>query len=191
MDESHPLHFKDRGHWREWLEDHYATEKEVWLVHYKKHTKTPCVSLEEAVEEALCFGWIDSKVKSVSEEHYIHKYSPRSEHSVWSKVNKDRAKRLIKEGRMTPSGMRLVMFAKKNGKWSGAYTSKKKLRLPNDLKEALKKNHAAWKNFQAFANTYQNMYIGWVEGAKRAETRKRRIDNVVKRSKKNLRFGLP
>ena len=190
MEETEPQFMQTRGQWRKWLEANYEKEKEVWLVHYKKHTGVPCIQLEEAVEEALCFGWIDSKLKSVNEDHYIHKYSPRNEKSVWSKMNKDRAQRRIKEGKMTATGMRLIAIAKKNGRWSAAYTSKKKQRLPHDLKEALLKNGDAWANFQGFANTYQNMYIGWVEAAKRAETRKKRIEDVVKRSQQNVKPGV-
>ena len=176
------LHFKDQSSWRKWLTQNYKNAREAWLVFYKKHSGITCISYEEALEEALCFGWIDGKMQSIDEEKYVIRYSPRRVKSVWSKLNKDRALRLIESGRMTDAGMARIEEAKKNGYWDKAYTNRKTDELPPDLKNALIKNVDAWYNFQRFANSYRNNYIGWVNEAKSDETRKRRIEKVVKRA---------
>ncbi len=190
MNSNNSLYFKSRVGWRHWLEKNHDKEKEVWLTYYKKHTKKPTVAHEEAVEEALCFGWIDSKVKSIDDEKFMQKYTPRRPNSVWSEINKNSALKMIKEKKMTKHGLVKIEEAKRNGKWSEAYTSKRKLSIHKDLKDALVRSKKAWKNFNNFANTYQNMYIGWVTSAKRKETRKGRIIEVVKRSEQNKKDGI-
>jgi uncharacterized protein YdeI (YjbR/CyaY-like superfamily) len=190
LDKIDTLDFKDRKDWREWLEDNNLKEREVWLVHYKKHTGKPGITLEEAVEEAICFGWIDSKMRSVDDEKYILRYSPRKKNSPWSEINKKRATKLIKQGKMTEEGLNKIKEAKKNGKWSAAYTSKKKPTMPADLKAELQKDKTAWENFNNFANSYQTNYIYWVDRAKRDETRKRRIKEVVERAIENKKPGM-
>jgi len=174
--------FKNREEWRDWLEKNHLKEKEIWLIHYKKKSNKQSVNHFEAVEEALCFGWIDSKLKRVDEERYILRYTPRKGKSVWSKINKDAAEKMIKLGKMTDSRLEKIKLAKKQGLWDAAYTNLKKDRLPSDLKKALLENKIALKNFNNFANSYRNSYIGWVKNAKTDETRKRRIKEVVKRS---------
>ena len=181
---------KDRNEWRIWLEQNHSSEKEIWLIYYKKHTKKPTVTYNEAVEEALCFGWIDSLVKTIDNETYMQKYTPRKDNSVWSLVNKKRAEKMISEGKMIKAGFDKIEIAKKNGQWEKAYTSQKKIEMPNYLEKELKKNKLAWKNFNNFANSYQNMYIGWVTAAKRPETREKRISIVVERSVKNQKSGM-
>ena len=182
------LYFKNRKEWRKWLKDNHRKEKEIWLVYYKKHTGKPSVSHEEAVEEALCFGWIDSRVNSIDKERFKQKYTPRKENSVWSLINKRAAEKMIREGKMTKAGLEKIKEAKENGKWSDAYTSKIGDPLPAYLKKALMKNKIAWQNFKNFANSYRNMYIGWVTGAKTKETREKRIREVVKRAEQNKKL---
>lgn len=181
--------FKDRNEFRKWLTKNHDKAEETWLLYYKKHTGKPSVTHEEAVEEALCFGWIDSMVRRIDDERYMQKYTPRKPKSVWSEINKKAALNMINKKKMTKAGLKKIDEAKKNGKWQAAYTSKRKERIPSYLKNALMKNKKAWKNFQNFANTYQNMYIGWVKEAKREETKERRIKEVVKRSVKNIKAG--
>jgi uncharacterized protein YdeI (YjbR/CyaY-like superfamily) len=118
------------------------------------------------------------------------RYSPRKEKSVWSKINKDKAERMIQLGRMTTPGLEKIKIAEKQGLWQNAYTNKIKERLPSDLKKALVSDKIAWKNFQKFANSYRNMYIGWVKNAKTEVTRKKRIILVVQRSKNNKKPGI-
>jgi len=175
-------YFKDRYQWYQWLLENHNTAHEIWLLHYKKSSKKAGIAYDEAVEEAICFGWIDGKLKSIDEERFLLRYSPRKARSVWSKVNKERAEKLIKMGKMTDTGLLKIEEAKKNGYWNKAYTNKIRDELPDDLNQALLKEDKAWSNFSNFANSYRNTYIGWVESAKTEKTRKRRIVEVVKRS---------
>jgi uncharacterized protein YdeI (YjbR/CyaY-like superfamily) len=180
-----PILFKTSSKWRNWLKKNHNKKSEVYLLHYKKHIKKKGVKYQEALEEALCFGWIDGKLKRIDDESFMLRYSPRKPKSVWSKVNKDKVLELIKKKRMTSAGIAIIDEAKRNGMWDKAYTNKKRDKMPQDLKEALKKDKIAYSNFKNFANSYRNMYIGWVTGAKRPVTRERRIKELVKRSKLN------
>jgi uncharacterized protein YdeI (YjbR/CyaY-like superfamily) len=183
------LLFKNRDEWRSWLEKNHTILNEVWLIHYKKSSGKASMNHFDAVEEALCFGWIDSKLKKIDEERFILKYSPRKPKSVWSKINKDTTEQMISLGKMTQAGFEKIKEAKKQGFWDTAYTNLVKERLPSDLKKALLANKTAWNNFQHFANSYRNMYIGWVKNAKTQKTRKNRISAVVKRSLDNKKPG--
>ncbi len=190
MNVDNALYFKDRKEWRRWLESNYGAANEVWLLHYKKHSGTKCVSLPEAVEEAICFGWIDSRIKSIDADKYILKYSPRRPKSVWSKINRERAEKAIAMGKMTVAGLAAIEVARRNGNWDAAYTNTARDEMPPDLKEALESNPLAMNNFEGFANSYRNMYIGWVTGAKTPETRQKRIAEVVSRSLLNKKPGI-
>jgi len=190
MNENTALYFKNRNEWRKWLETNYKNINEVWLIHYKKPSNKTSINHMEAVEEALCFGWIDSKLKKIDDEKFILKYSPRKPKSVWSKINKEKAEELIASGKMTQAGLEKIEDAKKQGLWDTAYTNLVRERLPSDLKNSLMENKIAWNNFKNFANSYRNMYIGWVKGAKTKETRKKRIYEVVKRSSQNKKPGI-
>ena len=114
------MHFASRDDWRAWLEENHATALEIWLVHYKKHTGKPGLTLEEAVEEALCFGWIDGVLKLIDDEKYALRFSPRKKGSVWSETNKRRVAKLIRQGHMTEAGLAKVREAKANGQWQAA-----------------------------------------------------------------------
>ena len=189
-DLTNALLFKNRDEWRYWLEKNHAILNEIWLIHYKKSLGKKNLNHFDAVEEALCFGWIDSKLKKIDEERFILKYFPRKSKSVWSKINKDNAEKMISLGKMTQAGFDKIKEAKKQGFWDTAYTNLVKEPLPSDLKKALVINQTAWKNFQHFANSYRNMYIGWVKNAKNEETRKKRISKVVERSLHNKKPGV-
>jgi uncharacterized protein YdeI (YjbR/CyaY-like superfamily) len=191
MDPEKAVSFQKKTQWRTWLEKNHMVVKEVWLLHYKKSSGKQCLNHVDAVEEALCFGWIDSTLKKIDDERFILKFSPRKPKSVWSKINKEKAEQLIAEGKMTAAGFQAIEVAKKQGLWDAAYTNKIKERLPSDLKNALLENKVAWKHFQRFANSYRNMYIGWVKNAKTEQTRKRRIDEIVKRAEQNKKPGMP
>jgi uncharacterized protein YdeI (YjbR/CyaY-like superfamily) len=184
------LLFKNRTEWRSWLEHNYTILDEVWLIHYKKSSGKTSVNHVDAVEEAICFGWIDSKLKKIDGDRFILKYSPRKPKSIWSKINKETAEKMISLGKMTKAGFDKIEDAKKHVFWETAYTSLVKERLPSDLKTALLKNKTAWNNFQHFANSYRNMYIGWIKNAKTKETRKKRISVVVKNSIKKKKPGI-
>lgn len=187
MKKEKSIYFKNRGEWRKWLSKNHDKEKEVWLLLYKKHVGKEGVSYREGVEEALCFGWIDGKMKRIDDEKHMQRFSPRSSKSPWSKVNKDLAIRLGKEKQMTPAGMAAIEVAKKNGNWQKAYTNLNVEKMPLELETALKKNNTALENFRKFANSYKNLYIGWVQSAKRPETKEKRIKEVVTRSEKNIK----
>jgi uncharacterized protein YdeI (YjbR/CyaY-like superfamily) len=183
------LHFDSRQQWRSWLEKNHAVAPEAWLVHFKKASAMAGISLDDAVEEALCFGWIDSKLMSVDKEKFLLRYSPRRGNSVWSKTNKDRAERLIASGEMTDAGMAKIIEAKKRGLWEAAYTSRTPDGMPPDLDAALTGDKLARANFDRFANTYRNMYIGWVNSARTEATRRERVTEVVRRSGLNQKPG--
>jgi uncharacterized protein YdeI (YjbR/CyaY-like superfamily) len=182
------LYFKNRKEWRSWLGKNHKKAKEVWLLYYKKHTKKPRIPYDDAVEEAICFGWIDGKVRSIDEESFMQRYCPRRKNSIWSLLNKKRAKKMIKEKKMMKDGLEKIEEAKKNGKWQVAYTSKKQTRMPLKLKKALMKNKKAWKNFEKFSISTKNTYIWWIISPKREETKERRIKQVVKRSAENKKI---
>jgi uncharacterized protein YdeI (YjbR/CyaY-like superfamily) len=190
MDVDKPIEFNNRQKWRKWLEENGNTAQWVWLVHYNNHSGRMSLSLSEGVEEALCFGWIDGQMKSLDEDRYFLRYSPRKSKSVWSKINKERAERLIIQGRMTAAGLAIIEEAKKNGYWDAAYTNKTEAQIPSDLENALLKDPEAYMHFIRFANSYRNMYIAWVVGAKTDETRVKRINEVLKWSALNKKAGI-
>jgi uncharacterized protein YdeI (YjbR/CyaY-like superfamily) len=190
MDPPDPIHFPDAPAWRKWLAENHDRQEGLWLLFYKRHADRPGLAYPDAVDEAIAFGWIDGQLKRIDDVKHMIKFTPRRKGSVWSKINKDKAERLIKTGRMTAAGLARIEEAKKSGLWDAAYTNKKKERMPSDLKAALVQDKIAWENFRKFANSYRNMYIGWVKGAKTEETRKRRIKEVVARSLKNKKPGI-
>ena len=184
------LEFQDKNEWRNWLLQNHDKEREAWLIFYKKNSGKTGMSYNAALEEALCFGWIDGKLKSVDDDKYVIRYSPRKSRSVWSRINREKAEQLIAQGKMTDAGLAKVAEAKRNGSWEAAYTNRIKDVLPADLEAALSANRTALANFQGFANSYRNMYIGWVTGARTEETRKKRIAEVVERSILNKKPGM-
>lgn len=190
LDISSALYFADRTEWRKWLEQNHAKEKEALLIHYRKGSSKTSLNHFDAVEEALCFGWIDSILKRIDDERFVLKYTPRKPNSIWSKVNRDKAEQLIADGKMTKAGLVKIEEAKRNGNWDNAYTSLIKDTLPADLKQALLKNKKDWWNFQKFAGTYRNMYISWLNSARTATTKQKRIAEVIYRSERNIKPGM-
>lgn len=182
------LYFEDSKDWRSWLEKNSGKSTGVWLIFYKKSVDKKGLTLEEAVEEAINFGWIDAKLKKLDNERYVLQFTPRKANSVWSKINKERAEKLIASGRMTNAGLAKIEEAKKSDHWNNAYSSLFKEKIPSDLKQALMKDKDAWRNFRKFANSYRNMYIIWVNMAKTYETRQKRIKKVVEQSLENKKL---
>jgi uncharacterized protein YdeI (YjbR/CyaY-like superfamily) len=182
------LHFINRSEWRAWLQENHATAKEAWLVHYKKHANKPGISFEEAVEEALCFGWIDGVLHRIDEEKFALRYSPRKQGSVWSETNKRRVRKLIKQGRMTEAGLAKVSDAKANGEWRAATLREDVKNTPDDLKQALKANSQAQRNFDRLAPSHKRQYIYWITSAKTDKTRQRRIQETVRRMMENRKL---
>jgi uncharacterized protein YdeI (YjbR/CyaY-like superfamily) len=173
------LHFADRAEWRTWLEEHHADEKEAWLVHYKKGAKKSTLTYEEAVEEALCFGWIDGLLRSIDAERFALRYSPRKRKSVWAESNKKRAEKLIREGRMTQAGLDKIAEAKESGEWEAASRREDVSVIPPDLEQALQSHRNARAGFMGLPPSRKKQLIWWITSAKRDETRKKRIQATV------------
>jgi len=191
MQITNPKHFKNRNEFRKWLEKNHAKQTEQWILFYKVHTKKKSLRYAEAVEECLCFGWIDGIVKRIDDEKHAQRYTPRNPKSIWSKVNKARAEKMIEQGKMTDAGLVKIKEAKKSGWWQNAYTtSRGEHEMSAEMKKVLMSDRQAWKNFQNFGKRYQNTYIFWVNYAKREETKKKRMQIVLERAKKNLPPGI-
>jgi len=186
------LYFTGPEDWREWLTANHDKSTEAWLIYYKKGSGKSSITYGTALDEAICFGWIDGKIKSLDEEKYMQRYSPRRPKSPWSKINKDKAESLIEAGRMTESGLVKIEEARKNGLWDAAYSNTNRVmeEIPADLETALSQDEAARTNFHNFANSYRNNYIGWLNSAKTAPTREKRISEIVKRSSLNEKPGM-
>jgi uncharacterized protein YdeI (YjbR/CyaY-like superfamily) len=172
------LTFATREEWRTWLEQHHGSEREAWLVHYKKKAAQPAVTYEEAVEEALCFGWIDGLLRSMDGERYALRYSPRRPRSIWSQSNKRRVEKLIAEGRMTVAGLAKVAEARENGEWDAAAAREETSAIPADLVEELER-HAARASFEDWPASRKKQYLYWLNSARRPETRQKRIQAIV------------
>ncbi len=180
---------KDREEWHKWLEENHSKMDGIWLIYYKKNSGKPRVSYDDAVEEALCHGWIDGKIKRVNDDYYIQWFTPRRPGSRWSELNMSRVKKLMKEGLMKPAGLLAYEKGMKNPE--RIYNTKKEenLVIPDDLMIALKNNEAAYKNFINFPPSSRKLYIFWLNDAKREETRKGRIVRIVKQSEMNMKPG--
>lgn len=176
------LKIESRRRWRAWLEARHAAAKEAWLIIHKKKSARPGLRLAEAVEEALCFGWIDGAMHRLDAETFALRFSPRRPGSVWSAANQRRAKRLIAEGRMTEAGRAAIGRAKRNGQWRAALEREDVSRLPADLKRALAGNTKARENFQRLPKSHKQRYLWWIAEAKKPETRARRIRETVRRT---------
>lgn len=172
------LTFASRDEWRAWLEEHHATEQEAWLLHLKKAVARASLTYEEAVEEALCFGWIDGLLKSIDGETYALRYSPRRPRSIWSESNKRRVERLISEGRMTAAGLEKVAEARESGEWEAATAREDVDAIPADLAQELERNGAR-EAFDSWPASRKKQYLFWVSSARRAETRRKRIQAIV------------
>jgi len=184
-----PLDFRSAMEWRRWLQRNHARSQGEWVYMYKKGARAG-LRYQDALDEALCFGWIDGQIHAVDAEKFRQRWTPRRRSSVWSQANKGRVKRLVSEGRMCEAGLAEVTQAKRSGKWQAAYTNRREETVPPDLARALRAHPAAWRNFQAFAPTYRNLYTGWVLNAKREATRERRVEAVVRRSAQGRKPGI-
>jgi len=184
QDQLEKFYAKNRLEWHQWLKEHYNSSLGVWLIYYKKNTGKPRVEYEEVVEEALKYGWIDSKTKFIDEERYMQVFTPRKPGSVWSKSNKGRIKKLIKNGQMKPAGLEKINTAKKDGSWT-ILNDIEDLIIPEDLKNTLKQNTVAYKNFEAFTDSTKKQVLYWITSAKMKDTRLRRIKKTVELAAKN------
>ncbi len=173
---------KTRSDWRRWLSAHHKAATEIWLVFFKRHAGKQCVSYDEAVEEALCFGWVDSIVTKIDDYRYAQKFSPRKPTSRWSRSNIARMKKMIAAKKVTAAGY-------------GAYAGHEEriaqphpTTLPSELELIFRRSTRAWNNFARFPPGYRRMTIGWVASAKRDETQRRRLERVIEASARGERL---
>ena len=190
MSDSTLHRFESPSMWRKWLEMNHTQDKGIWVVMQKVKSPNVGMKYDEALDEALCFGWIDGKMKRLDDHEFKQWFSPRRRNSPWSKRNRDKVEKLIDEGHMMPSGLAEVEKAKENGRWEAAYSSKRIPIMSEEMLEALKSNKVAYENFTAFPDSARLMYIHWVNDAKRAETKTRRIGRVVERAAQNKKQGI-
>lgn len=184
------LYVADRDEWRAWLRNNHASQKEIWLIYHKKHTGKPSIPYSDSVEEALCFGWIDSLIKKIDDETYARKFTPRKMESKWSAANKRRASKMIENGKMTEAGLLKIRGAKRSGEWYKPTQARTKLAIPAYIEAALAKNKKALKNFNDLATSYKRQYVGWITSAKREETRTRRLAEALRLLEKNEQLGM-
>jgi uncharacterized protein YdeI (YjbR/CyaY-like superfamily) len=172
------LYFKNAQEWREWLHENHTTCLGVELVFYRVDSPFESMRWEEAVQVALCYGWIDSTVRKLDEERRKQAFGPRKDRSVWSKVNKNYIEKLTEAGLMHKSGFQKIEIAKLNGSWT-SLDAVENHEVPEDLEFAFKQNPKALENYQNFSTSYRKSYLYWLNQAKREDTRKKRIEEIV------------
>lgn len=177
---------RSREAWRTWLEKNHAREQALWLILFNKNSGERTVQYEEAVEEALCFGWIDSVPNKRDEKSRYQYFSRRKPKSNWSQLNRQRAERMIAAGLMRPAGQAMIDLAKKAGTWE-ALVEVQETVIPDDLMKLFKRNKTAYKNFLAFAPSSKRGILEWILNAKRPETRQKRLEETVNLAAKNLK----
>ena len=182
------LSFQSQKKWRDWLLKNHATFNGVWLRLYKKNSDVKSINHDQALDEALCFGWIDGQAKSYDEQSYLQKFTPRRKGSIWSKRNTDNIKRLIKERKMHPSGLAEVEKAKADGRWEKAYDSPANMKVPDDFLKELSKKPKALAFFKTLNKT--NKYsIAWrIQTAKKSETRQKRVQAIIEMMEEGKKF---
>jgi uncharacterized protein YdeI (YjbR/CyaY-like superfamily) len=179
MDITKTLYVSSRVEWRKWLKKNYKIEKEIWLVYYKKTSGKPRIAYNDAVEEALCFGWIDSNVKKIDDKSFAQRFSRRNPKSGYSQANKERLRKLVAEGKI----MKDVLATLDD-------LSDEKFVIPADILKVIKADKEAWTNFQKFSETYKRIRIAFIDGArKRPAEFQKRLNYFIKMTEKNKQFG--
>lgn len=182
MDSEKKIYFKNRAEWRKWLEKNHERESKIAVLSYKKHTGRPSMTHHESMEEAICFGWIDTTLKRIDGDTYLRRFAKRGKNSRWSNATLGYAKKLAKEGKMVAQGIHYYKQGLKKPTLDSEVSANPV--MSEELRQELKKVNALEK-FEAFAPSYKRMYLRWIERGKLAETRKKRIDEVVRRSVEN------
>jgi uncharacterized protein YdeI (YjbR/CyaY-like superfamily) len=180
------FHAKTRKEWRNWLEKNHQSEKSIWLIIYKKESETPSIYYPEAVDEALCFGWIDSKPNKRDENSYYQFFSKRNPKSNWSKVNKEKVSILMEQGLIHSSGLKMIEIAKQNGTWT-ALDEVENITIPDDLKALFLNNKTAYDNWEKFSRSSKRGILEWIMNAKKTETRQKRIEETVQLAADNIK----
>ncbi|PSL31616.1 YdeI/OmpD-associated family protein [Dyadobacter jiangsuensis] len=176
----------NRQQWRQWLIQNHISKGSVWLVYYKKGANVSTITWSEAVDEALCFGWIDSLARPLDAERYMQFFSKRKPGGGWSKINKEKILRLTRVGLMTRAGLEAIAVAKQNGSWS-LLDKVEELIVPDDLESALAKSDVAYSFFENLGRSDKRNLLQWIAFAKRQETRQKRIDEIVEYASKKMK----
>lgn len=183
MEITKTLYVTNRKNWRSWLAENYNKEKEIWLIYYRKASGKPRIPYNDAVEEALCYGWIDSTIKKIDEEKFAQRFSPRRSSSILSEMNRQRLRKLISEKKMTKAGLDAVAHV--------FNSEEEKFLIPEDILKEIKADKKAWENFQNLSESYKRIRIDYIEHSrKRGEKEfKKRLNNFIKLTAKNKKFG--
>ncbi|MBV9614724.1 MAG: YdeI/OmpD-associated family protein [Ktedonobacteraceae bacterium] len=179
------ISFETQQDWETWLKEHHTEAKGIWLKIAKKETNVTSISYAQALESALCYGWIDGQKASFDAQYWLQKFTPRRSRSIWSKVNCDKVATLIAEGRMQPEGLRQVELAKADGRWNSAYEGQSKISVPDDLRNELDKNPQARDFFNSLDSKNRYAILFRIQTARKAETRSARIQKFVEMLAKN------
>ncbi len=173
------LPFPNKKKWGDWLAKQHDKSAGVWLKLAKKDSRIPSIIYEEALDVALCYGWIDGQKKGFDDQYWLQKFTPRGPKSIWSKINTEKVERLITSGEMKPSGLKAIELAKQDGRWDAAYASQKNITIPEDFQAALDKNKKAKDFFAALKSAERYSFLFRIHYAKRSETRAKRIQQFV------------
>ncbi|MCV9386742.1 YdeI/OmpD-associated family protein [Reichenbachiella ulvae] len=176
---------KNQTEWRNWLEEHHQSAQSIWVVFYKTSTNIPSITWSDAVDEALCFGWIDSTKKTIDEESYMQYFSKRKPNSNWSKINKKKIEYLIQNNLMADAGLESIKVAKENGSWT-FLDPIEALEVPEDLEDALLNNQNAMAYYEGLSKSVKKILLHWVYSAKRPETRQKRITEIAECASESL-----
>jgi uncharacterized protein YdeI (YjbR/CyaY-like superfamily) len=182
------LPFESKKKWIDWLAKQHDKSTGVWLKLAKKDSGIPSVNYEEALDVALCYGWIDGQKKGLDDKYWLQKFTPRGPKSIWSKINTKKVERLIKSGEMMPAGLKAIEAAKKDGRWDAAYASQKNIGVPEDFQSALDKNKKAKDFFATLKSSERYSFLFRIQTAKKAETRAKRIQQFVEMLERNEKF---
>jgi len=180
------VHPKTRAEWRAWLQENHDRGEGIWVIRYKKVSGKPFIAVSEVIEEAICYGWIDSLPRKLDKERTMLYFAPRKERSNWSALNKSRARKMIEAGLMTPAGLGKIQSAKKDGSWN-ALDAVEALVIPPDLDEAFDRHPSSKEHFEAFPRSVKRGILEWIVNAKRPTTREKRVEETARLAAENIR----
>jgi uncharacterized protein YdeI (YjbR/CyaY-like superfamily) len=179
------LPFASKKKWSDWLAKQHKKSNGIWLKLAKKSSGIPSVTYEEAVDAALCYGWIDGQKKSYDDAYWLQKFTPRGPKSIWSKINTEKAERLIASGEMQPAGLKAIEEARQDGRWEAAYASQKNISVPEDFQLALDRNAKAKAFFSTLKSAERYSILFRIHNARKPETRAKRIQQFIEMLERN------
>ncbi len=188
MEMSETLYVADREAWRAWLIDHHTDTAEVWLIFHKAGTGKPSLPYEHAVEEAICYGWVDSLIQRIDDERYARKFTPRRAGSNWSGANRRRLAKMQAAGKMTEAGLTVVDFDENEDPDAGRLRGDPV--VPDWIRETMQAHPPSWANFERLAPSHRRQYLGWITSAKREATQQRRLAEAIVRIKRGETLGM-